>query len=78
MRNLAFALVVLLSAATATLSLLPPRTHSVENGGVASQPKASIQWFAAWESGLSEAQRLNRPILLVAAAPHCAGVSGVW
>lgn len=77
MRNLAFALVVLLSMATATLSLLPPRTHSVENGG-ASQPKAGIQWFAAWESGLSEAQRLNRPILLVASAPHCAGVSGVW
>ena len=40
--------------------------------------KGGIQWFATWESGLREAQRGGRPILLVSAAPHCAGVSGVW
>jgi Spy/CpxP family protein refolding chaperone len=39
---------------------------------------AGIQWFATWEGGAREAQRLGRPILLVSAAPHCAGVSGVW
>jgi len=38
----------------------------------------AIQWFATWQSGLKEAQRSGRPILLVSAAPHCAGVPGVW
>jgi hypothetical protein len=38
----------------------------------------AIQWFATWTSGLKEAQRSGRPILLVSAAPHCAGVPGVW
>jgi hypothetical protein len=37
-----------------------------------------IQWFATWESGLAEANRTGKPILLVSAAPHCAGVSGIW
>jgi hypothetical protein len=37
-----------------------------------------IQWFATWESGLREAQRSGRPMLLVSAAPHCAGVPGIW
>lgn len=37
-----------------------------------------IQWFATWEAGQAEAARTGRPILLVSAAPHCAGVSGIW
>jgi hypothetical protein len=37
-----------------------------------------IQWFATWKAGLAEAQRTGKPILLVSAAPHCAGVSGIW
>jgi hypothetical protein len=44
----------------------------------AKQTAAGIQWFATWESGLREAQRTGRPILLVSAAPHCAGVPGIW
>lgn len=40
--------------------------------------KGGIQWFATWESARREAERSGRPILLVSAAPHCAGVSGVW
>ena len=39
---------------------------------------AGIQWFATWESGAAEANRTGRPIMLVSAAPHCAGVSGIW
>ncbi len=39
---------------------------------------SGIQWFATWESGLDEASRTGKPILLVSAAPHCAGVSGIW
>ena len=37
-----------------------------------------IQWFATWDSARAEATRTGRPILLVSAAPHCAGVSGIW
>ncbi len=39
---------------------------------------AAIQGFGTWESGLREAERTGKPILLVSAAPHCAGVSGIW
>ncbi len=39
---------------------------------------SGIQWYATLESGLREAKRTGRPILLVSAAPHCAGVCGVW
>ncbi len=48
----------------------PPERSERQSGG--------IQWFATWESGLREAERTGRPILLVSAAPHCAGVSGIW
>jgi hypothetical protein len=47
-------------------------------GALRETPRGGIQWFATWESGLREAQRTARPILLIAAAPHCAGVPGVW
>jgi hypothetical protein len=40
--------------------------------------KGGIQWFATWDSALAEAKRTGRPIFLVSAAPHCAGVSGIW
>jgi hypothetical protein len=37
-----------------------------------------IQWFTTLEAGRAEAARTGRAILLVSAAPHCAGVSGIW
>lgn len=37
-----------------------------------------IAWYATLESGLAEAQRSNRPVLLISAAPQCLGVSGIW
>lgn len=47
-------------------------------GTVELSTTAGIQWFASLDSGLKEAQRSGRPILLVSAAPHCAGVPGIW
>lgn len=41
-------------------------------------PANGIQWFATWESGKREAERSGRPLLLISAAPHTAGVSGCW
>ncbi len=53
----------------------PPEEDAQAKKGEAA---AGIAWFATWESGLREARRTGRPILLVSAAPHCAGVSGIW
>ena len=39
---------------------------------------ATIQWYATLDRGLAEAKRTGKPILFVSAAPHCAGVSGMW
>ena len=44
----------------------------------AKSPPAGIQWFATWEQGAAEAKRTGRPILLIAAAPHCHDISGLW
>jgi hypothetical protein len=41
-------------------------------------PPAGIQWYSMWHSGVREAAQSHRPILLVSAAPHCAGVPGMW
>lgn len=42
------------------------------------QKPSQIQWYASLDGGLKEAQRTGLPILLLSAAPHCAGVSGTW
>ncbi|MDC3379458.1 thioredoxin family protein [Planctomycetota bacterium] len=42
------------------------------------QPTAGIAWRATWDDALAAAQRTQRPILLVAAAPHCHNISGMW
>ena len=37
-----------------------------------------IAWYGTLQSGLAEAERSGRPILLVSGAPQCLGVSGIW
>ena len=37
-----------------------------------------IAWHGTWAAALAEARRTGRPILLIAAAPHCHNISGVW
>jgi hypothetical protein len=37
-----------------------------------------IAWFETWKDGVAAAQATNRPILLVAAAPQCHEISGLW
>jgi hypothetical protein len=63
------------------LLLAPPLAAQESAPRPAPAPKATtaeIAWFASWESGLAEAQRTNRPILLMSAAPQCHGVPGMW
>jgi hypothetical protein len=57
----------------------PPPAESAGGGlHLPARAAAGIQWFGTLESGLRVAARSGRPILLVAAAPHCAGVPGIW
>ncbi|MEM7165387.1 MAG: hypothetical protein AAF581_07985 [Planctomycetota bacterium] len=51
----------------------PPRPERVEP-----QAGARIAWYGTVAGGLAEAKRLQRPVLLVSAAPHCRQVPGVW
>ncbi len=37
-----------------------------------------IAWFGTWNRALAAAKSTGRPILLVAGAPHCQQVPGVW
>jgi hypothetical protein len=37
-----------------------------------------IHWYTTWESAAAEAKRSGRPIMFVAAATQCHGVSGVF
>jgi len=47
-------------------------------GPVVKAPDAYIQWYGTLAGGLDEAKRTGKPILFISAAPHCAGVSGMW
>ncbi|MEI6235133.1 MAG: hypothetical protein WCT04_18910 [Planctomycetota bacterium] len=47
-------------------------------GPVVKAPDAYIQWYGTLAGGLEEAKRTGKPILFISAAPHCAGVSGMW
>ena len=51
---------------------------SLASGADAETDTGSIQWFGRWTDAKAEAARSGKPILLVAAAPHCRGISGVW
>jgi hypothetical protein len=62
----------------------PPGGEKGKKGGPPKEPQAAVKaeggiaWFTSLDSGLKEAKRSGLPILLVSAAPHCAGVPGIW
>ncbi len=41
-------------------------------------PPERIAWYGTWERGFQVAKATGRPILLLAAAPQCHGISGLW
>ncbi|HYE97490.1 MAG TPA: hypothetical protein VEJ18_01210 [Planctomycetota bacterium] len=55
-----------------------PRGGPPGPGLVEPRPGDKIAWYGTLEQARAEARRLNRPILLVSAAPHCHNVSGIW
>ncbi|MEM1297615.1 MAG: hypothetical protein AAGH89_19765 [Verrucomicrobiota bacterium] len=40
--------------------------------------ESGIDWYTTWETAEAEAQRTNKPIMFVAAATQCNGISGVF
>jgi len=40
--------------------------------------QGGIVWYGTLKAGFDEANRTNRPILLMSAAPHCHNISGIW
>lgn len=52
-----------------------------ENNGVGSIDEglpSGIVWYGVLEDGIAEAKTTGKPILLLSAAPQCAGVPGMW
>ncbi|MFM8980082.1 MAG: hypothetical protein ACKOSS_06435 [Planctomycetia bacterium] len=50
----------------------------VVGSGVPAAQRDAIAWYGTWAGAKAEAARTGKPILLVSAAPHCHGISGVW
>lgn len=64
--------------ALALAAVLPAaHTPSAQADEAEARP-AGIVWYATIESGIKEAKRANKPILLMSAAPHCRNISGMW
>ena len=57
----------------------PPKLEGpVVGSGVPARDRTLIAWYGTWEGAKAEAARSGRPILLLAAAPQCHNISGVW
>ena len=52
-----------------------PLLASAQNGNGL---PAGIVWYGVLQDGLEQARKTQRPILLLSAAPQCAGVPGMW
>ena len=67
--------------AAAALALFAGAAHGQGFGppaGPIPSAQGGIVWYGTLKAGIAEAKRLNRPVLLLSAAPHCHNVSGIW
>ena len=88
MRRIVFGLLAMIALGfvmpSAAMSQPPPgkaATKKAQGGPAVDYLPAnevSITWYATLARGLAEAERTGKPILFVSAAPHCAGVAGMW
>jgi hypothetical protein len=77
---------MMLTAAMAVAVALPARAQipppsGASYGGSAPTSKkvvSGIAWFGSLKTGMAEARRTGKPILLVTAAAQCNGVPGMW
>lgn len=55
------------------------KDSSSQNDAALEKPGTpTIQWYTSWDDAAAEAKASGKPILMVSAAPHCAGVPGIW
>ncbi len=66
----------LLLWSTSCLAQRPSADPAPRTSGVAIP--SGIAWYGVLKDGLAEAKESNRPILLLSAAPQCAGIPGMW
>ncbi len=59
---------ILMLALMAGMTIAPAHANSTEGVG----------WIPTWKQAQTEAAVAHKPMLLVAAAPQCAGVPGIW
>jgi hypothetical protein len=85
MKNLILPLLLVLSSPLHAQRSGPPRGE--HRGGPrpenltespADLGSAGIAWYPILKDGLAEAQRTNKPILFMAVASQCSGISGVF
>lgn len=72
-------LVVLICIALTSYAWAQPNPEkgnkpSMSDNGIPS----GIAWYGVLADGVAEAKATNRPIMLLSAAPQCAGVPGMW
>ena len=75
-----------LSISLVCLALIPVTADTMAQGPRPGDLGASkldpgqpgIAWYTTWESAEAEAKRSGRPIMFVAAATQCQGISGVF
>ncbi len=55
-----------------------PFSGPVVGSGTPAARRRLIAWYGTLDGARAEAKRSGRPILLLAAAPQCHGISGLW
>lgn len=78
MRVTAMSLILIGSLLTTSSSTAELPKNEAKDAPTAATAEVQISWFGTLSRGLAEAQRTGKPILFISAAPHCAGVSGMW
>lgn len=58
--------------------LLIAAFFAAPQGSLAQRGEQGIAWIPTWKQALAEARQTGKPILLMAGAPSCGGVPGVW
>ncbi len=63
----------------AAVALLAAQEHWPAERGIVEVPTGErIAWYGTLDAARAEAERLDKPLLLLAAAPECQNTPGVW
>ena len=74
---LRFSLIMFFWSGLVSMSAVHCPGQSQYNESTDSLP-TGIAWYGVLTDGIADAKATNRPIMLLAAAPQCAGIPGMW